>query len=370
MRLAAYNVENLFDRAKILNSTDEALIPPVLEDFAALNSLLGKLTYSAADKAEILRLMKKLGLEKSDTGPYVILRKNRGKLVIRSRDGGLEIVADGRADWAGSLELRDEPVNDVAMLNTARVLSDLKADVLGVVEVESRPVLADFNSKILPAVEGKPFTHVMVIDGNDARGIDVGLMTRDGYHITSMISHVDDPDSTPGEKVFSRDCPAYFIKTRSGQTLVVMVNHFKSKGSGGRAADAKRKRQATRVRAIYQDLLDQGVKHIAIIGDLNDTPASDPISPLVENGGPQDAFTHPQFKDGGYPGTYGACGEGNKIDYLLLSPALFDKVQAGGVWRKGMWPGVRAKRWESYPTIKKEAEAASDHAAVWVDLDL
>jgi hypothetical protein len=35
-----------------------------------------------------------------------------------------------------------------------------------------------------------------------------------------------------------------------------------------------------------------------------------------------------------------------------------------------MWPGVRPKRWESYAELGRPEEAASDHAAVWVDLDL
>ena len=44
----------------------------------------------------------------------------------------------------------------------------------------------------MPAVGGNPFTHVMVIDGNDERGIDVGLMTRKDFPIGFMRSHVDD----------------------------------------------------------------------------------------------------------------------------------------------------------------------------------
>lgn len=109
---------------------------PVLEKFATLNGLLGLITYSPADKTRMVELMRDLGLEKSDTGPFVILRRNRGGLLRRPKEGGVAIEADGRADWVGSLELRDEPVNEHAMRNTARVMIDLKADVLGVVEAD------------------------------------------------------------------------------------------------------------------------------------------------------------------------------------------------------------------------------------------
>lgn len=369
MRLAIYNVENLFDRAKAMNLDSWAEGKPVLEKFATLSGLLGQSAYSAPDKAQMINLMIEMGLEKSDKGPFVLLRRNRGGLLKRPREGGIEIVADGRADWVGSFELIDEPVNEQAMRNTALVISDLGADVLGIVEAESRPVLYDFNHQILPAISGRPFHHVMLIDGNDERGIDVALMTRESYPIGKMRSHVDDrlPSSSP---VFSRDCPEYEVTTPLGNLLLVMVNHLKSKGYGSAtASNARRKAQAERIKTIYEELSAAGQNFIAVIGDLNDTPDSDPLSPLISDTDLKDAFAHPTFSDGGYPGTYGSCTAANKIDYLLLSPALFDKITAGGVYRKGMWPGVRPPKWEAYNSITRPQEAASDHAALWVDLD-
>lgn len=367
MRLAVYNVENLFDRAKAMNLDTWAEGRPTLERFAELNGLLGQIEYTDADKARMVELMVALGLEKSDTGPFVILRRNRGGLLRRPRDGGIEIEADGRADWTGSLELRDEPVNDHAMRNTARVMIDLGADVLGVVEAESRPVLSAFNREILPALGGEAFRHVMLIDGNDERGIDVGLMSREGYPIGALRSHVDDL-GMDGQPIFSRDCAEFTVTTPEGETVLVMVNHLKSKGYGTPAAsNARRKAQASRIAQIYEE---RQIAHVAIIGDFNDTPDSDSLEPLLDGTDLRDVFTHPAFEDGGYPGTYGLCNAGNKIDYILLSPALFDRVAAAGVFRKGMWPGSRPRRWDTYPEVSKPAEAGSDHAAVWVDITL
>jgi endonuclease/exonuclease/phosphatase family metal-dependent hydrolase len=84
----------------------------------------------------------------------------------------------------------------------------------------------------------------------------------------------------------------------------------------------------------------------------------------------KDVFLHPAFDDGGRPGTFGPCSAANKIDYILLSPGLFGKVTAGGVFRKGMWPGSRPAKWDAYPEVARPNEAASDHAAVWADIDL
>lgn len=369
MRLATYNVENLFDRAKVLNLATWTEGRPTLEAFAALSALLGEVNYTAARKAKMAALMATLGLARSDTGPFVTLRRNRGDLLTRS-NGKVTITAAGRADWSGTLELRDEPVDDEAMRNCARAIAAADADVLAVVEAESRPVLAAYNAKILAAMGGAPYRHVMLIDGNDDRGIDVGLMSRDGFPIGPMRSHVDDRQDN-GAPVFSRDCAHFCVATPAGATVNVLVNHFKSKGFGAQASsNAKRKAQAARVAEIYDGLVAGGAELVAVVGDFNDTPVSDPLQPLLAGTTLKDAFAHPAFDDGGFPGTFGLCSPSTKIDYLLLSPALFAKVTAGGLMRKAMWPGVKPKRWETFAEVTAPQHAGSDHALAWVDLDV
>lgn len=370
MRLASYNVENLFNRAKAMNLDGWAEGRPTLERFAKLNALLGQETYSVADKTAMVKLLIELGLSRSDRGPFVMLRQNRGNLVKRPRNSEMTIVANGRADWTGSLELIQAPVDEDAMRNTARVMIDLQADVLAVVEAESRPALRDFNAEIISGLGGDVFSHVMLIDGNDERGIDVGVTTRAGFPIGLMRSHVDDSDDR-GQLIFSRDCPEFYLTMPSGAQLVLLVNHLKSKGYGSLTDSAKRRlAQADRVKEIYNSLIEQGEQYVAVVGDFNDTPDSDALKPLLQDTTLKDAFTHEHFDDGGYPGTYGSCNASNKIDYLLLSPELFKKVSAGGVFRKGMWPGSRPVRWETYPELTRKENAGSDHAAVWVDLDI
>ena len=51
---------------------------------------------------------------------WVWLRRSRGRLVPKHRDGTIEIVASGRDDWIGWLELKREEVNEQATRNTAR----------------------------------------------------------------------------------------------------------------------------------------------------------------------------------------------------------------------------------------------------------
>lgn len=379
MRIAAFNVENLFDRPRAFNSEQPPERLRALEDYAALNKLFERGNYSVTAKSEMLTLMEALGVLNNDNGRFVIIRKIRGKLIRRPRDRAKprEIVATGRGDWVGWCELRTAAVNEIAIQNTGRVMRDLDADILAIVEAENRPVLIEMNKFILKEVGGTPYPNIMIIDGNDARGIDVGVMTKDGFPIGAMRSHVHDlkPDGNP---VFSRDCPEYQIATPSGQTIWVLPNHFKSKFGGNDAgSQAKRRIQSEAVAAIYQRLRGAGEEFIAVLGDFNDTPDSPPLQPLLSTE-LRDASEHPTFTDFEFladngnagTGTFGLGNDSNKIDYLLLSPALFDKMTNGGLFRKGAWPGSSPKRWEVYPELNRKLHAASDHHAIFADFDL
>lgn len=381
--LAAFNVENLFDRAKALNADTPGAHQDVLDAYAELNRLFEQAVYDARSKRRMLGLMALLELRPPRyAGPFALIRRIRGKLVHTPRGGEPEIVASGRADSVGWCELVTEAVDEIAMLNTARVIRDVAADILAIVEAERRPVLRRFHDLLLPKVGvAKGYRHLMLVDGNDDRGIDVGIATRPGFPIDLMRSNVDllGPDDKP---VFSRDCPEYVVATPSGEHIVVLPNHFKSKFSPGkdgqRQANARRRLQAEAVAEIYHRLRRDGYDNVAILGDLNDTPASKPLSPLLTGTDLKDVSEHEAFTEFEYRartggrgiGTYGNGRDDEKIDYILLSPALFRRVAKGGIFRKGAWPGVRPQRWEVYPELAKPVHAASDHHAIWVDLDL
>lgn len=385
VRIAAFNVENLFDRAKVLNDEDPGAHQDILSAHAELNALFSRDNYDAATKRRILALLDALDLRPPRyVGPFALIRRIRGKLVHTPRGGAPEIVASGRSDWVGWCELTTEAVDEVAMLNTARVIRDVAADILAIVEAESRPVLKRFHDLLLPKVgveTAKGYRHLMLIDGNDERGIDVGLATREGFAIGLMRSNAD-LRAPSGETVFSRDCPEYAVSLPSGGQVIVLPNHFKSKFSPGkdgqRKANAKRRLQAETVADIYRRLRREGHDRVVVLGDLNDTPGSAPLAPLLRGTDLRDVGEHPSFTEVEYRartggrgiGTYGNGRDDEKIDYILLSPPLFERIERGGIFRKGAWPGSRPQRWDVYPELTAKVHAASDHHAIWVDLDL
>ena len=370
MRIASFNIENFFSRPRAMNLATQAQGKPILEQYSRVNKLIQNDPYSAADKKNILDALDKLGLKKSDDAKFAVLRQNRGQLIKRPKSKPPEIVASGRSTWIGWVDLKVEAVNEIATQMTAKVIDAINPDVLAIVEAEDRIALLRFSEQLLKPIPFN-FGGTMLIDGNDERGIDVGVYFKPNFQIVSMVSHVDDAD-TAGNLIFSRDCPEYTIRDPNGKEFLLMINHLKSKGHGTQAAnDARRKAQAKRVRAIYDQRRSEGVKLIAIAGDFNDIPGSDPLSPLLATGSHlKDIFQHPQFVGDGFAGTFANGTASGKFDYILLSPELFNKVTGGGVFRKGVWGGKNGTIFPHFAEMTKAVNAASDHAAVFADVTL
>jgi hypothetical protein len=169
------------------------------------------------------------------------------------------------------------------------------------------------------------------------------------------------------------------VVTPSGELIWIIPNHFESKFGGNDSSSiAKRKAQAQRTAEIYRQLRTEGHDHVVVLGDLNDTPDSDPLQPFLRETDLRDVSEHELFDIGEFKGregtnergigTYGLGNAGDKIDYLLLSPALFDRVTAAGLFRKGAWPGTRPERWTTYSELIKEVHAASDHHLIWGEI--
>ena len=87
-----------------------------------------------------------------------------------------------------------------------------------------------------------------------------------------------------------------------------------------------------------------------------------------------DVFDLPGFDAGPRPGTFQSCTLRNRLDYILLSPELAATASTGGVVRNGLWgsPGNinPPQNWDIYPEITSSRHAASDHAAIFIDLDI
>ena len=197
-----------------------------------------------------------------------------------------------------------------------RALSVLDADVIGLMEVETLGVLTRLNN----ALGDRAYAEAILLEGNDPeRGIDVALLSR--FPVLQIVSHAADTyeaDDGRNECVFSRDCLECHLRLPSGETLVVLVNHFKSKRGGEFETEPLRKAQAARVHAIAESLREK-YPLVAVIGDLNDTPQSQTLQPLLS--GPLiDLLARDIPQSSNYSFVHRRQTE--RIDYLLASDEL------------------------------------------------
>lgn len=399
VRLATYNVENLFARAKAFDTTTWSQGQPALAAFDTFNKTAGKDTYSPADKDVMMQALETLRIlvrnDENKLRPnknvfedaWALLReRSQGEFLSAPANRDPKIVAKGRQAWNGWVELTVEPVDEIATRMTARVIKEVGAHILCVCEADNRTNLVRFNTELLAGQYG----HTMLVDGNDPRGIDVGLLCDKSIGIDWVRSHADDPDpADQSHTLFSRDCPIYHLQLPSGEDLYLLLNHLKSQGRTNGDPSALRRRQAEKVLEVYNQLRAAGAKYVAVLGDLNIGPANQhPTEPpptleaLLGKDSPlTDAYKLEKFSgifdpkdtEHGHPGTFKSCDLPDRFDYILLSPELAGKVTAGGIFRKGLWGDPRSEKskfWDTYDDIKEPLHGASDHAAVWIDLNL
>jgi endonuclease/exonuclease/phosphatase family metal-dependent hydrolase len=260
-------------------------------------------------------------------------------------------------------------VNALATRHTAEVIADLAPDLLAVIEVEDRPTPKSHSTVMLPSSAPPPmptrWLSTATTTAASTSGSSFGTITSSSRCARTSTT------PTPRARSSARDCPEYTVKRADGKRLIVLVNHLKSKGYGRqRDNDARRRRQAVRVAAIYKALGSAGEERIAVVGDLNDTPDSAALAPLLARTELQDITASPKFTSDGRPGTYGNGTKANKIDFILLSPALFETVTDGGIYRNGVWGGKNGALWPHYPDITAPAEAASGHAAICAGIEV
>ena len=192
-------------------------------------------------------------------------------------------------DWVRTFKGRLVKAKD--RRDTQRVADRIAAmdvDVLCVQEVEDERALADFNKRFL----GDRYPELIVIDGNDPRLIDVGVLSKLPLGAVTTWQHVTHPEVEG--RVFGRDLLEVELLDASGATRLTVFNtHLKSHFVDPWNADEKRPRtpeeleeehrkanelrhhQAEAIAAIVADS-----ERCVVAGDLNDPPASPHLAPL------------------------------------------------------------------------------------------
>lgn len=310
----------------------------------------------------------------------------KGVVSLASRDGDLVSYS----------------VTDIQRNNTALAILDAAPDILAVQEIENIYTLRNFNDTYLDNY----FGHILSIDGNDPRGIDVGLLIKrdlkkdqpdlKDLRILNVRTHID--DAKKGEMVsrryvgkiggqdaylaagaiFSRDCLEVDIEVVTKQSttvLTLLINHLKAQDSRPKESDAKRKLQAERVAALASAAAAQGKLPI-VLGDMNiDARKSKTIDALVKHPELQDPLgAVPAADQDGIWTHY--SGSVSRLDYILPHKSLkigpINLQNNTTIVRKGLttkctkYPLTQPR----YPTIGPMHTEASDHCPVTLVLEV
>ena len=366
MKIATFNIQNLFHRSRelIKNSHTKNAADWIDE----LDSLLRKQRKDTNDSNRIQDLSYLLGFEKIENLPYAILKRQAGELCYKHQGFKNSTKASFLTNWEGWVKLGNVPLNDKGIFSKAYMIAETNPDILILQEVEDRASLVEFNEEFLPLLKISPYQQVMVFETNDPRGLGMGILLKNGYRLNGFKNHLYDLDPN-GFKLFDKDCQEYEVVTPDGQELLILSNQFSVKAD-------QRKAQAHKVAQIYTQMQSDNKKSIIVCGTLNDLSYSDCLSPLLRDTDLKDISKHENFKadtDNGKDGSYfrlGAYRMGVNLeqkDYLLLSLNLFEKVNQGGINRKGTWPEHKPN-WQLHHSIASKQHSASEHPLVWAEI--
>lgn len=266
---------------------------------------------------------------------------------------------------------------------TALAIKETKADVIALQEVESLLALRRFRNNYL---KGKGYDHIIVLDGNDPRFIDVAIMSK--YPLENIDTHVDEWNKEIKWYTFSRDCLECDVILPENKRIRLFVNHFKSMFekndpcNGRKKSQRKRQIQAERVKDLVLDEFPNGEGEYVILGDLNDYLETDSqgetaideitdwgmVENIIKRRTAEDQWTH--YYEGnsqcGFPKTY------KQLDYILLSKTLADANLSSipRIIRKGLPVNADKYAGPRFEGVGNKKPKASDHCPVVVEINI
>jgi len=200
-------------------------------------------------------------------------------------------------------------VDATRMQRIADIIHQINPDVLCVEEVENRQILEFFNEAYLSGLG----YDVVLLEGNDGRGIDVGMLTREPVLGATTYRHLRFQDAEGNEQHFQRDLLRVTLGGKAQADVYVV--HFKSQ-HGGAGADLVREAEARAAVAIIQEQRAKDPNYRAVItGDFNEVPEEETIQLFLRAGMVDSCAGTDKY-------TYNQKPYLTRIDFALLTPAL------------------------------------------------
>ncbi|MBW8244267.1 hypothetical protein K1F50_15770 [Muricauda oceani] len=367
MKIATYNIQNLFHRHKSL--WENTLSHNVKQWVAELDDLMLRADKSPNDIDRVRELSFLLGFEQVDMHRYGTLRTRNGELYLKQGVQGGEPKAGTSSLWNGWLPIHTRPVPKQSQNHKARTILDVGADILLLQEVEDLYSLVSFHQTYLQQTHMLDDVEIHVFEGNEGKGRGFGIVLYGGHHLRGLVTHRYLRNSQGG-LLFPLNCQEYHITSDTHGTMVLICAQF------SKESEQFRREQAHALARIYGNLRSEGHQSIMVSGTFYDPSFANTLAPLLRETDLQSVSRHPRFVSDTDLGNHAhyhsmtAYRKGINLkqqDYLLVSPPLWERSIGAGLHRKGIWPDNHGK-WPIYPTLQKRAHAASEHPLLWAEI--
>ena len=306
----------------------------------------------------------------------------------RDRAGNGVTVREGcaqRGAWSAA-DLQRQQDKIVAAINA------LDADVVGLMEIENSAALGETadeatatlvgalnsaagtkrwafvpsSSELPPAAEQDVITNAIIyqVDAATPVGKSRALGTQSG---------ADQAFGNAREPIGQAFAPA-----GGGANVLVVVNHFKSKGSAGPwpgdadtgdgqgSSNQSRILQATAVRD-WVAAIQGDTQSVALVGDFNSYGMEDPLEVLYNAG-----YANAADALGVKSSSYSFGGQSGSLDHVLLNEAALDRATGADIWNinSGESVALEYSRYNAHGTLfyAPDAYRSSDHDPVKVGL--
>jgi len=218
----------------------------------------------------------------------------------------------------------------------------INPDVLCVEEVENRAVLEKFNRDYLKDLGYE----VVLFEGNDGRGIDVGVLTRLPINSVTSYRHLKFKDTLGRDQYFRRDLLRVSIGGKLNADAYVV--HFKSQ-HGGENSDVIRTSEAHAAAGIIAAEMAKDSSYRGFItGDFNEVIEESTLQEFLKIGLVDSC-------KGTEKVTYNQKPYLTRIDFMLFTPALYKDVKASEV--VDSIPGVSLKCSSDHYPVTAELSA-------------
>jgi endonuclease/exonuclease/phosphatase family metal-dependent hydrolase len=173
------------------------------------------------------------------------------------------------------------------------------------------------------------YKDVVLFEGNDARGIDVGLISRIPVGDVRSHRHLRFPGHDGRTSRFQRDVLSVMLEPDGAEPLEVWVLHLKSNSGGRETAEPIRLAEAQEVRRLLDRVLaENAAARILVMGDFNDTPETATLKTIIGQGSVALWSAGSDLSDRSLV-SYNKGDFRSVIDYILCSPAMAEHYVKG-----------------------------------------